>query len=115
VKKINQDKMRDTLFNLIKTKIVNQPQIQTRYDKKREYDALREQRKSSLSSTSSARMKINVASLHFGPLLVDPSVFITSTPMPVTKTYCDDLKRNLKNGSNLQTEKILSLTVIKMT
>jgi hypothetical protein len=109
VKKINQDKMRDTLFNLIKTKIVNQPQIQTRYDKKREYDALREQRKSSLSSTSSARMKINVASLHFRPLLVDPSVFITSTPMPVTKTYCDDLKRNLKNGSNLQTEKILVL------
>jgi hypothetical protein len=109
VKKINQEKMRDTLFNLIKTKIVNQPQIQMRFDKKREYDAVREQRRSSLSSMSSAGVKINVASLHFRPLLVDPIVFITSTPLPVTKTYCDDLKRNLKNGSSLQTEKILVL------
>ena len=106
IKKINQDKMRDTLFNLIKTKIINQPQIQSRFDKKREYDALKEQKKS-LSSKSG--IKINVASSHFRPLLVDPSAFITSTPLPVTKTYCDDLKRNLKNGSSLQTEKILVL------
>ena len=106
IKKINQDKMRDTLFNLIKTKIINQPQIQSRFDKKREYDALKEQKKS-LSSKSG--IKINVASSHFRPLLVDPSVFIISTPLPVTKTYCDDLKRNLKNGSSLQTEKILVL------
>jgi len=106
IKKINQDKMRDTLFSLIKTKIINQPQIQSRFDKKREYDALKEQKKS-LSSKSG--IKINVASSHFRPLLVDPTVFITSTPLPVTKTYCDDLKRNLKNGSSLQTEKILVL------
>jgi hypothetical protein len=106
IKKINQDKMRDTLFNLIKTKIINQPQIQSRFDKKRESDALKEQKKS-LSSKSG--IKINVASSHFRPLLVDPSAFITSTPLPVTKTYCDDLKRNLKNGSSLQTEKILVL------
>jgi hypothetical protein len=106
IKKINQDKMRDTLFSLIKTKILNQPQIQSRFDKKREFDALKEQKKSSHSKTG---MKINVASSHFRPLLVDPSAFITSTPLPVTKTYCDDLKRNLKNGSNLQTEKILVL------
>jgi len=106
IKKINQDKMRDTLFNLIKTKIINQPQIQSRFDKKRESDALKEQNKS-LSSKSG--IKINVASSHFRPLLVDPSAFITSTPLPVTKTYCDDLKRNLKNGSSLQTEKILVL------
>jgi hypothetical protein len=106
IKKINQDKMRDTLFNLIKTKIINQPQIQARFDKKREYDALKEQRKL-LSSKSG--IKINVASSHFRPLLIDPSVFIVSTPLPVTKTYCDDLKRNLKNGSSLQTEKILVL------
>ena len=106
IKKINQDKMRDTLFNLIKTKIINQPQIQSRFDKKREYDALKEQKKS-LSSKSG--IKINVASSHFRPLLVDPSAFISSTPLPVTKIYCDDLKRNLKNGSSLQTEKILVL------
>jgi hypothetical protein len=106
IKKINQDKMRDTLFSLIKTKILNQPQIQSRFDKKREFDALKEQKKSSHSKSG---MKINVASSHFRPLLVDPSAFITSTPLPVTKTYCDDLKRNLKNGSNLQTEKILVL------
>ena len=105
IKKINQDKMRDTLFNLIKTKIINQPQIQSRFDKKREYDALKEQKKS-LSSKSG--LKIN-ASSQFRPLLVDPSAFITSTPLPVTKTYCDDLKQNLKNGSSLQTEKILVL------
>ena len=106
IKKINQDKMRDTLFSLIKTKILNQPQIQSRFDKKREYDALKEQKKS-LSSKSG--MKLNVASSHFRPLLVDPTTFITSMPLPVTKTYCDDLKRNLKNGSSLQTEKILVL------
>ena len=108
IKKINQDKMRDTLFNLIKTKIVNQPQIQSRFDKKREFDALKEQR-AQKSSHSKSGMKANVASSHFRPLLVDPSAFITSTPLPVTKTYCDDLKRNLKNGSSLQTEKILVL------
>ena len=108
IKKINQEKMRDTLFNLIKMKIINQPQIQSRFDKKREFDALKEQRvQKSLHSKSG--MKVNVASSHFRPLLVDPTVFITSTPLPVTKTYCDDLKRNLKNGSSLQTEKILVL------
>ena len=106
IKKINQDKMRDTLFSLIKTKILNQPQIQSRFDKKREYDALKEQKK---SLSSKAGMKLNVASSHFRPLLVDPTAFITSMPLPVTKTYCDDLKRNLKNGSSLQTEKILVL------
>jgi hypothetical protein len=106
IKKINQDKMRDTLFSLIKTKILNQPQIQSRFDKKREYDALKEQKKSLSSKTG---MKLNVASSHFRPLLVDPTAFITSMPLPVTKTYCDDLKRNLKNGSSLQTEKILVL------
>lgn len=108
IKKINQEKMRDTLFNLIKTKIVNQPQIQSRFDKKREFDALKEQR-AQKSSHSKSGIKANVASSHFRPLLVDPSAFITSTPLPVTKTYCDDLKRNLKNGSSLQTEKILVL------
>jgi hypothetical protein len=108
IKKINQEKMRDTLFNLIKTKIVNQPQIQSRFDKKREFDTLKEQR-AQKSSHSKSGMKANVASSHFRPLLVDPSEFITSTPLPVTKTYCDDLKRNLKNGSSLQTEKILVL------
>jgi hypothetical protein len=108
IKKINQEKMRDTLFNLIKTKIVNQPQIQSRFDKKREFDALKEHR-AQKSSHSKSGIKANVASSHFRPLLVDPSAFITSTPLPVTKTYCDDLKRNLKNGSSLQTEKILVL------
>ena len=108
IKKINQEKMRDTLFNLIKTKIVNQPQIQSRFDKKREFDALKEQR-AQKSSHSKSGIKVNVALSHFRPLLVDPSEFITSTPLPVTKSYCDDLKRNLKNGSSLQTEKILVL------
>ena len=108
IKKINQEKMRDTLFNLVKTKIVNQPQIQSRFDKKREFDALKEQR-AQKSSHSKSGIKANIASSHFRPLLVDPSAFITSTPLPVTKTYCDDLKRNLKNGSSLQTEKILVL------
>ena len=41
VKKINQDKMRDTLLNLIKTKIINLPNVQARFEAKRENDALK--------------------------------------------------------------------------
>ena len=108
IKKINQDKMRDTLFNLIKTKIINQPQIQSRVELKRDYDASKQTQLLQQQSSKYAS-KTNIASSHFRPLLVDPSILIVSTPIPVTKTYCDDLKRNLKNGSNLQTEKILVL------
>lgn len=106
VKKINQDKMRDTLFNLIKTKIINQPQIQARVEAKRDHDAAKQQRE---TVKLNARHKINDALFLFRPLLVNPSVVLTSTPLPVTKTYCDDLKRNLKNGNSLQTENILVL------
>ena len=106
VKKINQDKMRDTLFNLIKTKIINQPQIQARMEAKRDHNVVKQQRE---TVKLNARHKINDALFLFRPLLVNPSVVLTSTPLPVTKTYCDDLKRNLKNGNSLQTENILVL------
>ena len=104
VKKINQDKMRDTLFNLIKTKIINLPVVQARFEAKRENDALKKQRE---IMKVNARHRINDALFLFRPLLVNPSIVLTSTPLPVTKTYCDDLKRNLKNGNSLQTENIL--------
>lgn len=104
VKKINQDKMRDTLFNLTKTKIINLPNVQARFEAKRENDALKKQRE---IMKVNARYRINDALFLFRPLLVNPSVVLTTTPLPVTKTYCDDLKRNLKNGNSLQTENIL--------
>ena len=104
VKKINQDKMRDTLFNLMKTKIINLPNVQARFEAKRENDALKKQRE---IMKVNAKHRINDALFLFRPLLVNPSVVLTTTPLPVTKTYCDDLKRNLKNGNNLQTENIL--------
>jgi hypothetical protein len=104
VKKINQDKMRDTLFNLMKTKIINLPVVQARFEAKRENDALKKQRE---IMKVNARHRINDAHFLFRPLLVNPSIVLTSTPLPVTKTYCDDLKRNLKNGNSLQTENIL--------
>ena len=104
VKKINQDKMRDTLFNLIKTKIVNLPNVQAQFEAKREHDALKKQRE---ILKVNAKYRINDALFLFRPLLVNPSLVLTSTPLPVTKTYCDDLKRNLKNGNSLQTENIL--------
>jgi len=104
VKKINQDKMRDTLLNLIKTKIINLPNVQARFEAKRENDALKKQREIMKVNT---RYKINDALFLFRPLLVNPSIVLTSTPLPVTKTYCDELKRNLKNGNSLQTENIL--------
>jgi hypothetical protein len=104
VKKINQDKMRETLFNLIKTKIINLPVVQARFEAKRENDALKKQRE---IMKVNARHRISDALFLFRPLLVNPSVVLTSTPLPVTKTYCDDLKRNLKNGNSLQTENIL--------
>lgn len=104
VKKINQDKMRDILFNLIKTKIINLPVVQARFEAKRENDALKKQRE---IIKVNARHRINDALFLFRPLLVNPSIVLTSTPLPVTKTYCDDLKRNLKNGNSLQTENIL--------
>jgi hypothetical protein len=104
VKKINQDKMRDTLFNLIKTKIINLPVVQARFEAKRENDALKKQRE---IMKVNARHRVNDALFHFRPLLVNPSLVLTATPLPVTKMYCDDLKRNLKNGNSLQTENIL--------
>jgi hypothetical protein len=104
VKKINQDKMRDTLFNLMKTKIINLPVVQARFEAKRENDALKKQRE---IMKVNARHRINDALFLFRPLLVNPSLVLTATPLPVTKTYCDDLKRNLKNGNSLQTENIL--------
>ena len=104
VKKINQDKMRDTLFNLIKTKIINLPNVQARFEAKRDNDALKKQRE---IMKVNAKHRINDALFLFRPLLVNPSIVLTSTPLPVTKTYCDDLKRNLKNGNSLQTENIL--------
>jgi len=104
VKKINQDKMRDTLFNLIKTKIINLPVVQARFEAKRDNDALKKQRE---IMKVNARYRVNDALFHFRPLLVNPSIVLTATPLPVTKTYCDDLKRNLKNGNSLQTENIL--------
>ena len=104
VKKINQDKMRDTLFNLMKTKLINLPVVQARFEAKRENDALKKQRE---IMKVNARHRINDAHFLFRPLLVNPSIVLTSTPLPVTKTYCDDLKRNLKNGNSLQTENIL--------
>ena len=104
VKKINQDKMRDTLLNLIKTKIINLPNVQARFEAKRENDALKKRRE---IVKVNARYKINDALFLFRPLLVNPSIVLTATPLPVTKTYCDELKRNLKNGNSLQTENIL--------
>jgi hypothetical protein len=104
VKKINQDKMRDTLFNLTKTKIINLPVVQARFEAKRENDAVKKQRE---IIKVNARHRINDALFLFRPLLVNPSIVLTATPLPVTKTYCDELKRNLKNGNNLQTENIL--------
>ena len=104
VKKINQDKMRDTLFNLIKTKIINLPVVQARFEAKRENDTLKKQRE---IMKVNARYRVSDALFHFRPLLVDPSIVLTATPLPVTKTYCDDLKRNLKNGNSIQTENIL--------
>jgi hypothetical protein len=104
VKKINQDKMRDTLFNLTKTKIINLPVVQARFEAKRENDALKRQRE---IVRVNARHRINDALFLFRPLLVNPSIVLTTTPLPVTKTYCDELKRNLKNGNSLQTENIL--------
>lgn len=104
VKKINQDKMRDTLFNLIKTKIINLPVVQARFEAKRDNDALKKQRE---IMKVNAKHRINDALFLFRPLLVNPSIVLTTTPLPVTKTYCDDLKRNLKNGNSLQTENIL--------
>ena len=104
VKKINQDKMRDTLFNLTKTKIVNLPNVQARFEAKRENDAIKKQRE---IMKVNARHRINDALFLFRPLLVNPSIVLTATPLPVTKTYCDELKRNLKNGNSLQTENIL--------
>lgn len=96
--------MRDTLFNLMKTKIINLPNVQARFEAKRENDALKKQRE---IMKVNAKHRINDALFLFRPLLVNPSVVLTTTPLPVTKTYCDDLKRNLKNGNNLQTENIL--------
>jgi hypothetical protein len=104
VKKINQDKMRDTLFNLTKTKIINLPNVQARFEAKRENDALKKQRE---LMKVNARHRISDALFLFRPLLVNPSIVLTATPLPVTKTYCDELKRNLKNGNSLQTENIL--------
>jgi hypothetical protein len=104
VKKINQDKMRDTLFNLIKTKIINLPVVQARFEAKRDNDALKKQRE---IMKVNAKHRINDALFLFRPLLVNPSIVLTTTPLPVTKTYCDELKRNLKNGNSLQTENIL--------
>lgn len=104
VKKINQDKMRDTLFNLTKTKIINLPNVQARFEAKRENDALKKQRE---IMKVNARHRINDALFLFRPLLVNPSIVLTATPLPVTKTYCDELKRNLKNGNSLQTENLL--------
>ena len=104
VKKINQDKMRETLFNLIKTKIINLPVVQARFETKRDHDALKKQRE---IMKVNARHRINDALFLFRPLLVNPSIVLTATPLPVTKMYCDDLKRNLKNGNSLQTENIL--------
>jgi uncharacterized membrane protein YgcG len=104
VKKINQDKMRDTLFNLIKTKIINLPNVQAQFEAKRDHDALKKQRE---ILKVNAKYRINDALFLFRPLLVNPSIVLASTPLPVTKTYCDDLKRNLKNGNSLQTENIL--------
>ncbi len=104
VKKINQDRMRDTLFNLIKTKIINLPVVQARFETKRDNDALKKQRE---IMKVNARYRVSDALFHFRPLLVDPSIVLTATPLPVTKTYCDDLKRNLKNGNSLQSENIL--------
>lgn len=104
VKKINQDRMRDTLFNLIKTKIINLPVVQARFETKRDNDALKKQRE---IMKVNARYRVSDALFHFRPLLVDPSIVLTATPLPVTKTYCDDLKRNLKNGNSIQTENIL--------
>jgi hypothetical protein len=104
VKKINQDKMRDTLFNLTKTKIINLPNVQARFEAKRENDAIKKQRE---IMKVNARHRINDALFLFRPLLVNPSIVLTATPLPVTKTYCDELKRNLKNGNSLQTENIL--------
>lgn len=104
VKKINQDKMRDTLFNLIKTKIINLPNVQAQIEAKRDHDALKKQRE---ILKVNAKHRINDALFLFRPLLVNPSIVLASTPLPVTKTYCDDLKRNLKNGNSLQTENIL--------
>lgn len=104
VKKINQDKMRDTLFNLIKTKIINLPNVQARFEAKRENDAIKKQRE---IMKVNARHRINDALFLFRPLLVNPSIVLTATPLPVTKMYCDELKRNLKNGNSLQTENIL--------
>jgi hypothetical protein len=104
VKKINQDKMRDTLFNLIKTKIINLPNVQAQFETKRDHDALKKQRE---ILKVNAKYRINDALFLFRPLLVNPSIVLASTPLPVTKTYCDELKRNLKNGNSLQTENIL--------
>ena len=104
VKKINQDKMRDALFNLMKTKIINLPNVQARFEAKRDNDAIKKQRE---IMKVNARHRINDALFLFRPLLVNPSIVLTTTPLPVTKTYCDDLKRNLKNGNSLQTENIL--------
>jgi hypothetical protein len=104
VKKINQDKMRDTLFNLTKTKIINLPVVQARFEAKRDNDAIKKQRE---IMKVNARHRINDAMFLFRPLLVNPSIVLTATPLPVTKTYCDELKRNLKNGNSLQTENIL--------
>jgi hypothetical protein len=104
VKKINQDKMRDTLFNLIKTKIVNLPNVQALFEAKREHDVFKKQRE---ILKVNAKYRINDALFLFRPLLVNPSLVLTSTPLPVTKTYCDELKRNLKNGNSLQTDNIL--------
>ena len=104
VKKINQDKMRDTLFNLTKTKIINLPNVQARFEAKRDNDAIKKQRE---IMKVNAKYRINDALFLFRPLLINPSIVLTATPLPVTKSYCDDLKRNLKNGNSLQTENIL--------